>query len=118
MKIIGDGGDPCQGDYFMDIGASPTRQHVGREQCVCLTKGRCQRQTVFATRTGKVLTTKQMMLLQGFPAGSMERPEDVPERVFRGCIGNAMSPPVLGSWMRLLLITLGYIAKESVNPWS
>ena len=118
LKIIDhDGEDPLEGDYFMDIEASPSRFGVTKEHCICLTQARCKRKSVFSTRLGRCLDTREMMLLQGFPEESMTCPHGVAERVFTGCIGNAMSVPVLGSCVRLVLISLGYIAKNSPNPW-
>ena len=115
--IIDCGSDPFKEDFFIDLGASPTKRYVSKGTCMCLTKRRAQDETIYSTKMGACLNAHQMMSLQGFPRDRMKCPPAVSRREFNACIGNSMSVPVLGTFMRRLLVTLGYIDQDFPDPW-
>ena len=77
------------------------------------------------TRHFRIMTSADMIGLQGFPKGRLqwkglltETNRKVSERQFNLMIGNTMSVPVVGRLMRELLILIRKVDAHIPDPWA
>ena len=76
-------------------------------------------------RHNRMMTTKEMLGIQGFPSGRLmwkglltDKSRKVSNRQFNLMIGNTMSVPVVGRLMRELLILVGKLGDDTPDPWA
>jgi DNA (cytosine-5)-methyltransferase 1 len=108
--IVKKGGRPLVETWFIDIHASKTRVNVRKGVCPCLTKSRAGLKGFWVSNRGCLLTTDQMLALQGIMPGKLVRPVDkATEKQFDCAIGNAVSVPVLKAILANICKSIGYI---------
>ena len=103
------GGDPIHEPWFIGIHASEKRCSVTRGVCPCLTKRRAEDKGFYVSDRGRLLTTEEMLSLQGVPPGRLIKPANIRQRKFDGCIGNAVAVPVLAALILELCIAVGFL---------
>jgi DNA (cytosine-5)-methyltransferase 1 len=108
--IVKKGGLPLEETWFIDIHASKTRVNVRKGVCPCLTKSRAGLKGFWVSNRGCLLTTNQMLALQGIKPGKLVRPvDDATEKQFDSAIGHAVSVPVLQAILVNVCKAIGYI---------
>ena len=107
-KIIAKGGDPISETWFIDLNSSPSRRHVVKDICPCLTKSRAVCKGYYVSNRGRFMNTSEMLALQGVPRDRLIRPTFVREHKFDASIGNAVSIPVLRVLLHQMCVALGY----------
>ena len=103
------GGD-LRDEYIVDIGG--TKMHMMKDLCPCLTASRASARGFWSSRRFRVLTTQEMMALQGVDPEMFPGWEQVISAAQMGKIcGNAMSLCVLERVMRAAFVALGILVK-------
>ena len=113
-KILAKGGHPLKETWVIDCQASPSRgAYVVKGRCPCLTKARTGAGGFYVTTRGRMMTTAEMLRLQGINPKRLLKPPDVTERQFAGMIGNAVAVPVLARVTIGLCKALGIVPKHA-----
>ena len=97
--------------WFIDFHASKSRVHVSKNVCPCLTRTRAGMKGYWVTSRGSLLTTQQMLALQGIKPGRLVMPlGKCTHRQIDSAIGNAVCVPVLQAILTRACQSLGYLA--------
>ena len=93
---------------------------VGKDSrcCPCLTRSRCVGGGHWITNMRRMLTRREMEVLQGFPAGRIRLPAGVSEKTYAGMLGNAFTVPVVGRVCLALLRTVGTVDPTWPDVWA
>ena len=97
----------------MDCRAGPSKISVHKDVCPCLTKSRAGEGGFYVTNRGTMLTTAQMLELQGVSPHRILRPKGVSERQFRYALGSAATVPVLARVTLNLCKSLAYVCRTA-----
>ena len=102
----------CVTPYVLDVFGIKARAVAGRVPC--LTRSRAATGGFWITTAGGLLTTQEMLRLQGLPEHLVDTAAaaGVSDRQLRQMIGNAMSVNVLVLILSKLLIAMGLAARE------
>ena len=105
----------ASGPIALDIFSTKGRAVVGKVPC--LTRARAGSGGYYITTTGGLLTTHEMLRLQGLPEHFVHTTSQVgiSQRQLRQMIGNAMSVNVLALVLSRLFVAMGLAAKVSAT---
>jgi site-specific DNA-cytosine methylase len=118
QKILSKGGDPLAETWFIDCTTNPP-YNVRKDICPHLTKSRAKFGGFYVSNRGSMLTTCQMLGLQGISPGRILAPDGVSEGQFASAIGNASTVPVLAKIALSLCKSLDYVpGSANVAPTS
>lgn len=105
-EILANKGDLRRDVYVADIfgGRGP---QVMRNLVPCLTKARCGAGGHYLVHKNRLMTSSEMMKLQGIPVNRLRRPPSVSERQFNMCVGNAFTVTVFARLLARALTCTG-----------
>jgi DNA-cytosine methyltransferase len=111
-KIRSEGGDPAVDSYVVDIGTSATRRvSYQRNHVPTLTASRCVGKGYWSTNRHRVLSLREMLLLQGLPADAImphiTKENKLTEAQVAHMVGNGMSLPVIKRLVKRVLMAAG-----------
>lgn len=99
--------------YALDINSSPAYgDNFMREKSPAITRARAGRSGFYLSTYKRMMTTSEMMRLQGFPL--TVRRHTMTPRQFDMCLGNAMTVPMLARLARTVMGAAGIIDTDHV----
>ncbi len=115
-KLAQQGQDPQKTEAIIDCGGRRPCTMVN--MCPCLTRTRCGDMGYYSTKRLRLLTIKDMMMLQGVDPATFEGWEDVvSQRQMGSIIGNAMSQNIMERVMRGIFNSVG-IPLKGRDRWA
>ena len=107
---------PTKSCYIVDINSGKRFHHKSKGVVSCLTSARATSNAMYVTSHGRVLSTRDMLNLQGMPASRLDN-SAVSDNAIRSMCGNAFSLNVVARLLCRALYCTCLVQRSLVDRW-